>query len=285
VRYLVLPLMLLLSACAGHHAVPPEAVQNPYQLKAESMARAGVSAMGRGQSARAVTLFEKSLKAATLADHAPLISLAWYNLGRARSAAGDASGAVNAFRQAAGKAAKAGDAVGRKRADLALALLETDPALRGVAATGESSDLILRVHDDDPVDVHLAVARLAVAKSVAQPGRTVMYADIASHAYMRVLEKAGTDRAGLIYAARAHLGLARMGSQSGGKSSGDSASQAGPAGHLSQAMALIHRAGEPGLMLEALSLAADTETDPQKQEAWLKQANELRQALKPSSSE
>ncbi|MDQ6972498.1 MAG: hypothetical protein Q9M30_07610 [Mariprofundaceae bacterium] len=280
-KYLVLSLMLLLTACAGHHASPPEAVQNPYQLKAESMARAGVNAMGRGKMMRAVTLFEQSLKAATLADHAPLISLAWYNLGRARSAAGDVAGAADAFRQAAGKAAKAGDAVGRQRAELALALLETAPALRGIAAAGESSDLILRVPDDYPIDVHLAAARLAVAKAAAQPGRTARYVDIASHAYMRVLEKAGADRAGLIYAARAHLGLARLTSQSGGQSSGDSVSQAGAAGDLSQAMVLIHRAGAPGLMLEALTLAADMETDPQRQDAWLKQAGELRQALKP----
>jgi len=256
--------LLLLSACVGRHEPQQAEVTNPYQVRAEGLARSGVDALGREQWKRAHMLFEKSLQAATLADDQRLISLAWYNLGRARGAGGNAEEARAAFLQAMRQADEAQDAISRQRAGLALALLdEHDPAAGKVPAGAD----LLRVPDSFPVDVHLAAARLAYLKH--QP-------ELARHAYGRVLEMAGQDRSGLTYAARAHLGLSELARD---QAALDGSSEDAAWKHLNQALDFLHRSGEPRLMLKALNLAADFETNPARRQQWLQRGKAVQQAL------
>jgi len=272
VRAFGLCLLLLVTACAVHKEVQSSpAVTNPYQARAEALARSGVDALGRGKWSAAQMLFGKSLQAATLADDERMISLAWYNLGRARAGGGDASGARSAYQQSMRQAGKAHDRVSFRRAGLALALMDQ-------ARTSDSSgqekvpvEDLLDVPDSFPVDIHLAAARLAWLRGKPE---------LARQAYGRVLVMAGPDRSGLIYAARAHLGLARL---SSGETGPDSAAAAHR--HLDRAFELVHRAGEPQLMLQALNLAADMEADPARRQQWLQRAEALRRALKEAHAE
>jgi tetratricopeptide (TPR) repeat protein len=270
VKIFTLIVLLLMTSCAARHESPQVQATNPYQVRAEGLARSGVDALGREQWERAQMLFEKSLQAATLADNQRLMSLAWYNLGRARAAGGDINQARQAFIQAIRQADEAQDAVSRQRAGLALALLD-GPA--SPAGNEPASIDLLRVPDAFPVDVHLAAARLAYLKH--QP-------ELARHAYGRVLEKAGQDRSGLTYAARAHLGLTQLVREQAAKDgAGDDAAWK----HLNQALDLLRRSGEPRLMLKALYLAAEMEANPVRRQQWLQRAKAVQQALQKTHKE
>jgi len=269
-KALGLIMLLLMTACAAKHELPPQPVTNPYQARAEGLARAGVDALDREQWSRAQALFEKSLQAATLADDQGLMSLALYNLGRAQAVRGDVKAARTAFQQAIKQADATHDAVSMRRAALALALLEEQGSSENKELA--SADL-LRVPDSFPIDVHLAAARLAEIRHQS---------DLAEHAYGRVLEMAGRDRSGLTYAARAHLGLVDL-----------ARSEAGPDGvvkdsawrHLNQAIGLLRRVGGPRLMLQALNLAAEMEADPARRQQWQERAAAVQQALHKAHSE
>jgi tetratricopeptide (TPR) repeat protein len=235
-----------------------------------------VDALSREQWKSAQMLFEKSLQAATLADDNRLMSLGWYNLGRARAADGKVREASAAYQQAILQAEKAKDAISRQRAALALALLEQTSVEKQANHVSGASNSLLNVPESFPVDVHLAAARLAYLRQ--KP-------DMASKAYGMVLKKAGQDRAGLIYAARAHLGLAQISRdeavrEEGAKAGADSAWK-----HLYLALDFLHRAGEPRLMLQALNLAAEMEADPARQQQWQERAAAVQQALHKARSE
>jgi len=247
-------LLLLLSACAPRQVVVEEPVTNPWTVRAESLAHSGVDAMGREQWDRARMLFERSLQAATLAGDERLVALAWYNIGRARASAGDDSAASQAFQQAIGQAEGAGDAVNSRRASLALALLSD-------TATPKGDDTMLDVPAVYPIDIHLAAARLAALRGYDARARA---------AYERVLDMAGKDRAGRLYAARAHLGLAEL-------ERVDNAPAAQQ--QLARVMDILHRAGQPRLMLQALMLVAELEDDPARRLQWQQRAERLRSAL------
>jgi tetratricopeptide (TPR) repeat protein len=258
-----------MAACVKHQEPIPPQVTNPYQARAEGLARSGVAALDRGQWKTAQTMFAKSLQAATLADDGRMIALAWYNLGRARAGGGDLPGARAAYQQSRRQAEKVQDAVNRQRAALALALLEHGMPREGQGDVQE--DALLVVPASFPVDVHLAAARLAWLRGKS---------DLARKAYSRVLAMAGPGRYGRIYAARAHLGLARLIAAESGQDAITAARR-----HLDQAIELIHRAGEPRLMLQALQLAADMEPDPALRQAWQQRAAAVRKALHEARSE
>ena len=262
-RIFALCVLLLMVACVKHHEPMPEQVTNPYQARAEGLARSGVAALGREQWKTARMMFAKSLQAATLADDGRMIALAWYNLGRARAGGGDVQGARLAYQQSRQQAEKAQDAVNQQRAALALALLEHGMPSDGKG--GGQEDALLVVPASFPVDVHLAAARLAWLRGKFE---------LARKAYSQVLAMAGPDRYGRIYAARAHLGLARLMAAESGQDAATAAHR-----HLDQAIKLIHRAGEPRLMLQALQLAADMETDPALRQLWQQRAAAVRKAL------
>lgn len=255
-RFLAVVCMMLLSACAPRHAPEQPRVDNPWQMKAESLARSGVAAMDRERWGLARSMFERSLQAATLAGDRQLMALDWYNLGRAKAAGGDVDAARRAYERAAEQAGESGDAVNEMRASLALALLQSGD----IPNPGGMPEVPAAY----PIDIHLAAARLAALR-----GR----ADAARRAYAQVLGKAGKDRTGLLYAARAHLGLAEL--EAGG--------DAWP--HLNAAMALLRRAGQPHLMLRALHLAASLETDAERRRAWEQRQEMLRKALDASHAE
>jgi len=270
VRTLGLILLLCMVACATRHEPPQTQVTNPYQARAEGLARAGVDALGREQWKSAQMLFEKSLQAATLADDERLMSLGWYNLGRAYAASGDTTAARAAYLQAMRQADEVHDAVNRQRAGLALALLDERDSTEGKVA---ESDNLLEVPDSFPIDVHLAAARLAQLRHQS---------DLARHAYGRVLELVGQDRSGFIYAARAHLGLAEL---IRSKAALDGVTENSAWKHLNQALDLLRRAGDPRLMLQALNLATEMETDPIRRQVWLQRASAVQQALQKAHSE
>jgi len=261
----------MLSACAGPHKAQQLEVTNPYQVRAEGLARSGVDALSREQWKSAQMLFEKSLQAATLADDNRLMSLGWYNLGRARAADGKVREASAAYQQAILQAEKAKDAVSRQRAALALALLQQPEGSDAAVA-----DSLLNVPESFPVDVHLAAARLAYLRH--QP-------DMANKAYGMVLNKAGQDRAGLIYAARAHLGLAKILRGEEVHAKGATAETHPAWKHLHQALDLLHRAGEPRLMLQALNFAAEIEVDPVRRGQWTQRAAAVERALREAHTE
>lgn len=269
-KALGLIMLLLMTACVAKHELPQTQVTNPYQARAEGLARAGVDALDREQWNRAQTLFEKSLQAATLADDQRLMSLAWYNLGRTQAVRGDAKAARTAFQQAILQADAIHDVVSMKRAALALALLDERGAFQDKELA--SADL-LRVPDSFPIDIHLAAARLAEIRHQSE---------LAQHAYERVLEMAGQDRSGLTYAARAHLGLVALARSETAPDGGvkDSAWK-----HLNQAIGILRRVGGPRLMLQALNLAAEMETDPTRRQQWQQRATAVQQALHQARSE
>jgi len=273
VRLFGLIALLLLAACAHRVDAPQQQVNNPWQKQAESLARTGLGAMDREQWSVAGMMFEKSLQAATLANDDQLIALGWYNLGRARASAGHTSTARHAYLQAVRQADAAGDAVNSRRAGLALAMLNQS------TQHGEGlphADDLLEVPADFPVDVHLAAARLAMLRGEA---------GVARQAYDRVLGMAGKDRSGLLYAARAHLGMAELEYQLVSRQADAQGGSSAAWLHLNKAMQLLNRAGQPRLMLQAVNLAAVLETDAARRLAWQQRAEALRSALQAASGD
>lgn len=255
-------LLMLLAACVAHRETVHESIPNPWRSKAEDLTRAGVHALERGQWKSAQRRFEQSLQAATLTDDEQLMSLDWYNLGQAHVAGGDLQAARTAYRRAVQLAEDAQDAVGRRRAVLALALLDAGAAARNNTEEASADDALLKVPDSFPVDIHLAAARLANLRH--RP-------DLARSAYEKVLNMAGKDRSSMLYAARAQLGLAELALANHATSKARK--------HIGIALNLLRRAGKPQLMLRALDMAAKIETDPTRRQQWLKRANAVRRIL------
>jgi len=261
-RLAVLLVLLALSACASRMPAPEVQVNNPWQANAESLARSGVDAMEREKWGFARVMFERSLQAATLAGDEKLMALGHYNLGRAQTAGGDAAAARQSYRQAIRQADSAGDAVNARRAALALAMLEDGDA--------QASEAQLDVPVAFPIDIHLAAARLAVLR-----GRE----NAARQSYARVLGMAGKDRNGLLYAARAHLGMAEL-EYAADSQGGNAAAWA----HLNTSLGLLRRAGQPRLMLQAVKLAAKLESEPVRRQMWQQRARALENILQRSAA-
>ncbi|MDX8391579.1 MAG: hypothetical protein R8K53_03300 [Mariprofundaceae bacterium] len=252
-------LMLFMAGCAGHHAVQQEAAHNPYVEKAEQLNKNGVAALQKSHPAKAGRLFAAARQAATLADDASWIALSGYNMGRAYAAEGDNAAAETAYQKAMQAATAAGDGINLMRIRLALALLGSD--------VGDKL-AVQFVADDFPIDVHLAAGQLAVMQDRQ---------DIAQHAYARVLALAGEDRAGLLYSARAHLGLADLARAS------DDVQMARAEGRL--ALALLHRAGAPELTAQALRFIAGLEKDLPRRRALLQRSENISHLLKADRKE
>ncbi len=249
-------LMLLLAGCAGHHAPQKAELRNPYIEKATLLNKNGVAALQQRHPVRASRLFSAALQAATLADDAHAMALSGYNLGRALAAAGDKAAAQLAYRMAIKQAEASGDSVNLMRVRLALALL-----------SGEFGDYVpvQSVADDFPIDIQLAAGQLAALRNQQ---------DMARHAYARVLALAGEDRAGLLYAVRAHLGLAGLAQQT--------ADEKMVRAQVTTALSLLHRAGAPLLTAKALRFAAGLEKDLSRRRALLQRAEGIARALKES---
>ncbi|MDQ6986995.1 MAG: hypothetical protein Q9M25_04235 [Mariprofundaceae bacterium] len=246
-------LLLLATGCAGHHAPQKAEVRNPYIEKAELLNKNGVFALRQRHPARASRLFSAALQAATLADDAHWMALSGYNLGRAQAAAGDKAAAQLAYQMAIKQAEASADPVNLMRARLALALLGGEfgdgVALQSVAA-------------DFPIDIHLAAGQLAALRDRQ---------DMAQHAYARVLALAGEDRAGLLYAARARLGLAGLARKSGDIYLAQS--------EVRTVLSLLHRAGAPLLTATALRFAAGLEKDSPRRRVLLQRAEDISRVL------
>lgn len=261
-RVCTLIVLLLVSACASGHAPVSPLVSNPWQVKAESLARSGVAAMEREEWGTARTMFERSLQAATLVGDEHLMALGWYNLGRSYAAGGDLRAAHRSYQQGKRQAEAAGDAVNSKRAALALALLENDGR--------QAADDLLHVPVAFPIDVHLAAARLGMLRDRS---------DAARQAYARVLDMAGKDRNGLLYAARSHLGMAEL------EYATDRHATHAVWPHLNAAMELLRRAGQPRLMLQAVNLAVKLEDKVPERQRWEQRAADLQRALQTAHSD
>ncbi|MDQ6965575.1 MAG: hypothetical protein Q9M23_01475, partial [Mariprofundaceae bacterium] len=248
-------------------------VNNPWQKKAESLTRSGLGAMDKGQWSVAGMMFERSLQAATLASDDQLIALGWYNLGRARASAGNLALARRAYLQAVRQADSTDDAVNSRRAGLAIAML--NQALPG-GKNQPFADALLDVPATFPIDIHLAAARLAMLRGQA---------GMARESYARVLGMAGKDRSGLLYAARAHLGLAELEYQTFFRQANSQRENAAAWQNLNKAMDLLSRAGQPRLMLQVVNLAVALETDADRRLAWQQRAEALRRALHTASAD
>jgi len=227
----------LLAACGGGpRNTVDEAVRNPYVKRAKTLTDAGVSAMQRERWDYARNVFERALKAAQLTDDPRLVAKEWYNLGTAHAALGRYQKALRDFSEAQAVAERANDPVITIRARLARALLP-----------GQINDWQPDVFTTKyPVDVHLAAARLA-QKQARQ--------DVAKQEYNFVLKKSGNSRLGLLYRAKAHLGMALLAREGQDM---ESAKQ-----EVEEALGLLREVGSPRLIAHALlfygklELAAD----------------------------
>jgi len=246
-------ILLLATGCAGHQTPQKAEVRNPYVEKAELLNKNGVFALQQQHPARASKLFSSALQAATLADDAHWMALSGYNLGRAQAAAGDKAAAQRAYQTAIKQAEASGDSVNLMRVRLALALLD------GKFGDGVA---LQAVADTFPIDIHLAAGQLAALQDRQ---------DVARHAYARVLALAGADRAGLLYAARAHLGLAGLARKSGDIFLAQN--------EVTTALGLLHRAGAPLLTAKALRFAAGLEKDSLRRRELLQRARDISRAL------
>ncbi len=260
VFHAMVAMMILLTGCAGHHVSQGVQVNNPHIEKARRLNRSGVVMLGQQHPVRASSFFGEAIKAATLADNAHWVALSWYNLGRARATENDKNtendkdGARHAYQKAMAVAEAAGDAVNVMRARLALALLDDDV---------QDMDGLMAVDKTFPVDVQLAAGQLA-----AEYDLTI----VSEQAFERVLVLSGKDRAGLLYAARAHLGLA-------GLAMATDAVVA--ARQTKSALVLLHKIGAPRLMKQALQLAAKLEPDAQKKQSLMQRVDDISYAMEP----
>jgi hypothetical protein len=221
----------LLTACGGSSRHAP-LVENPYDESARSFAMAGVSAMQRERWDAAERSFERELMAAQLADDTPAVVLARYNLGMASLAAGKRDAGRRELAQAMDLAQRNGLDVMAVRARLALALARAgEGAVAGLPA--------VEVRTSWPADVQLSAGRLALYRKDVSGAR---------QAYARALHQAGTDRAGVVLQARAHLGLA-MAARAAGDAGGERL-------ELQQALALCRKAGAPRVAADALMMQA-----------------------------
>jgi len=252
-------LLFFLAGCVGHHAPQTNQTANPYIEQARRLNNAGVVMLGQHHPVRAVKMFSEAIKAATLADSNHWRALSWYNTGRAQAIAGDGIAARQAYRKAMLLAEAEGDRVNAVRARLALARMNSD--VKNVP------ELIAMVQKSYPIDVQLAAGTLAAQYRLNNP---------AKQAFERVLALAGNDRAGMLYAARAHLGLAGLAWVAGDMVGADS--------HVKNALALLHRSGAPSLMVQALHLAAALTSDAQKKHRFIQRADDISNALERARS-
>ena len=224
----------LLTACGGGSRHAP-VVENPYAESARSFAMVGVSAMQRERWDAAERGFERELVAAQMADDTPAVVLAHYNLGMARLAAGKREVGRQELEQALGLAQRNRLDVMAARSRLALAL---DQARAGMLTDVPAID----VRADWPADVQLSAGRLALYRHDIGGAR---------QAYGRALHKAGSDRAGIVLQARAHLGLA----MAARAAKDESTSRA----ELQQTLKLCRQAGAPRVAADALMMLASGE--------------------------
>jgi len=245
--------LLLMTGCAGHHVQQDVRIRNPYIEKAMRLNNTGVMMLAKQHPVRADRMFGEAVKAAALADNAHWMALSWYNFGRAQATLNDKDGARQAYIKAAQLAANVGDTVNSMRARLALALL----------GGGMPDVQVLVVIDKAfPIDVQLAAGQLAAKYRLRNNSR---------QAFERVLLLAGQDRAGLLYAARAQLGLAGL------DIAADDAVAA--AKQTKNALALLHQAGAPELLKQALQLAASLEPDVQKKQQLIQRVDNISHAM------
>jgi len=247
--------LLLMSGCAGHHVQQEMQISNPYIEKAIRLNHSGVMMLAKRHPVRAGGMFRAAIKSATLADDAHWMALSWYNFGRAQAEFNDNKGARKAYGKVVQLAETAGDRVNEMRARLALALL-------GGEKRRDDERVLAAVDKSFPVDVQLAAGQLAAKFRLQKSSR---------QAFEQVLLLAGQNRTGLLYAARARLGLAGLDIAANDM---DAA-----AGQINRALVLLHQAGSPELLKQALQLAARIQTDVRKKQRLMQRIDDISQAM------
>lgn len=252
-------LLLGLAACGGRTQAP--VIENPYEGLMQELTTNGVLAMQRERWVAAEHAFVRALQAAQLTADPTLIAHAWYNLGMAYVAQGRLQEGDRALLQAEGMARRHQITREYERARLNRALL--------AARRGESTWQPATFSRQQPVDIHLAAARLADLQ-----GRLAT----AEEEYGLVLSLADAKRAsGLRYRAEAHMGLALLAQA---RNERDEARR-----HVDAALELCRQAGVPRVAAHALMLRAELAESAAERQDSLERARGVYHALEDYGNE
>jgi len=244
--------LLLLAGCGGSSG--KVAVDNPYTEKMKELSRNGVAAMQKERWAIAEKSFDRALQAAQLSNEPALIARAWYNLGMLHVSSGALKRGESALEKAMAVAKQHELVVSQMRSRVALALLHQK---RGEKAWQPES-----LPSSMPIDLHLSAARLAQLQK--------RYG-VAHQEYGFVLRTGGDDRAGMLYRAEAHMGLALIAEEQG--------DQEAAKNEAASVLTMSRKIGAPRLAAHALFLTAALTRDEAKKLDSLEDALAIYRAL------
>ena len=186
ILWLCISLSLLACLPKTHHAP----IKSPYVQQALALTQSGQQAMQHQQWPQAHLLFNRAKIAAELADHTPLISASWYNIGMAYVGEKKKKNALQAFQYAKRYA----NNTSLMRIKLAQALLNPET----------STTLLQQVQNHAPrwpTDIYLSAARLAQQQH---------HPSMADLFYQKVLSETNRHESWLHYQAQAWFGLALL---------------------------------------------------------------------------
>ncbi|MES0371093.1 MAG: hypothetical protein ABUK11_02340 [Mariprofundaceae bacterium] len=252
-QVIALAILLLLAGCGS--SGQKNVVDNPYAERMKELSRNGVAAMQRERWLVAEKLLDRALQAAQLANSPILIGQAWYNLGTLHISSGSDKKGEDALKRAISVAEQHQQQVTLMRAKIALARLHQK---QGKGAW--QPDVLAA---SMPIDIHLALARLAHLQK--------RY-DVAQHEYRLVSGSKNSDRASMLYKTEAHMGLALIAEQF--QDHGTARQEA------RRVLDLSRKIGTPRLAAHALLLSAKLEGNKAAKKDYLEDALPIYEALK-----
>jgi len=188
-------LLLILSSCGGgqHKPVTAPIVENPYVQQAKDFTHTGVESMYQERWSSAEYAFKRALDAAQLANDAPLVVRAWYNLAMLYRAKHEPKAQLYALEKTQRLAQAEGFSDDMLRAELQIQLLAMEQ--------GQSNPMVVKLSQKTSLDIVLLAARVQQLQGEKEQSKAL---------YQRVISAASQQRSDLLYQAEAYMGLALL---------------------------------------------------------------------------
>jgi len=189
-------LLLVLSSCGGgqHKSVNVPIVKNPYVQQAKDFTHFGIESMYQERWSSAEHAFKRALDTAQLANDAPLIVRAWYNIAMLYRAKHEPEAQLHALQKTQLLAQEEGFSDDVLRAQLQIQLLEIE---QGQATTSA----LVQLPQETGLDIVLLAARVQQLQGKKEQAKDL---------YQRVISTASQQRSDLLYQAEAYMGLALL---------------------------------------------------------------------------
>jgi len=188
-------LLFILSSCGGgqHKSVNAPIVENPYVHQAKDFTHVGVESMYQERWSSAEYAFKRALDAAELANDAPLIVRAWYNIAMLYRAKHEPEAQLHALEKTQLLAQAEGFSNDMLRAKLQIQLLAIEQ--------GQATSMPIKLSQETGLDIVLLAARVQQLQGEKEQAKGL---------YQRVISTASQQRSDLLYQAEAYMGLALL---------------------------------------------------------------------------